>query len=62
MAIANDKQESDYYLSGWEDDLNSDEIQELHLEEDDTGLTNSAKYHDPANIQGQRNRTDFCHV
>ena len=32
----NDKQESDYYLSGWEDNLNSDEIQELHLEEDDS--------------------------
>ncbi len=36
MAIVNDKQESDYYLSGWEDNLNSDEIQELHLEEDDS--------------------------
>ena len=35
-AIVNDKQESDYYLSGWEDNLNSDEIQELHLEEDDS--------------------------
>ncbi len=58
----NDIQESDYYLSGWEDNLNSDEIQELHLEEDDTGLTNSAKYHDPTYIQGQRNRRDFCHV
>ncbi len=34
-AIVNDKQQSDYYLHGWEDDLNSDEIQELHLEEDD---------------------------
>jgi len=36
MAIVNDKQESDYYLSGWEDNLNGDEIQELHLEEDDS--------------------------
>lgn len=35
-AIVNDKRESDYYLSGWEDNLNSDEIQELHLEEDDS--------------------------
>jgi len=30
-AIVNDKRESDYY-----DNLNSDEIQELHLEEDDS--------------------------
>lgn len=35
-AIVTDKKESDYYLSGWEDNLNSDEIQELHLEEDDS--------------------------
>ncbi len=35
-AIVNDKIESDYYLNGWEDNLNSDEIQELHLEEDDS--------------------------
>ncbi len=35
-AIVHDKQESHYYLHGWEDDLNEDEIENLHIEEDDT--------------------------
>lgn len=34
-AIVKDKHESNYYLHGWEDDLNEDEIEELHIEEDD---------------------------
>ena len=33
--IVHDKQESNYYLHGWEDDLNEDEIEDLHIEEDD---------------------------
>ncbi len=33
--IVHDKQVSHYYLHGWEDDLNEDEIEDLHIEEDD---------------------------
>ncbi|MCH8875047.1 CBS domain-containing protein [candidate division KSB1 bacterium] len=34
-AIIKNKHESDYYLHGWEDDLNRGELEDLHLEEDD---------------------------
>ena len=33
--IASEKHENQYYLHGWEDDFNYDEVNELHLEEDE---------------------------
>ncbi len=37
-AIVKEQHEADYYLHGWENRLNEDELQEFHLEDDD-GLT-----------------------
>ena len=33
--IASQKHENEYYLHGWEDEFSSDEVNELHLEEDE---------------------------
>lgn len=34
-AIIKTEHESDFYLSGWEDELNEEDLHELHLEKDD---------------------------
>jgi len=35
-AIAEDRHQSDYYLRGWAEQLNDDEMKQLHIEEDDS--------------------------
>ncbi len=37
-AIMEERHLADYYLQGWEDTLNDDELKELHVEENDTLL------------------------